>query len=169
MQVRIIIGAQAIKGAIANIKMNGKAIDAAIQEVGCSVLQHAAAHGDTTLADKLVQALPAGSRKKALVEWMLAFGQMRLLDKANPDEALRIGKGAIFKHDSTRTLALELAMQKEWYKFKPEGSVMDSFDAQAAVKSVLTRLTNAASKGLHIKGKEEAIAEVEALLAALKA
>lgn len=165
-----IVGTKAIKGAIANIKINGKALDASIQEVGLAVLAHASEYGDSTLADALVNAMPKGSRRLALVEWLLAFGQMRKLNKDEPAEALRIGKGALFCMDRTRKLDIQSAEAKLWHTMgKPEAHPLTAFDAQSAVRSLLKRLNDAAAKGLRIENREQALAEARALLVALEA
>lgn len=161
-------GAAAINKAIESIKNRGAKLDASIQIAGLSVMAHASEHGDTTCADRLVAAMPKGARKLALVEWMLAFGQMRKLDKANADEAQRIKDGALFKLDKTRTLNMEGAADKQWHEFKPEADVATAFDAQKAVQAVLARLKAAGSAGMSIQHKSEALASAKALVEALQ-
>lgn len=69
------MSAAEINKAIASIHTRGKKLDADIQTAGLSILNHANEHGDSTLADKLVLALPKGSRKLALTEWLLEIGR----------------------------------------------------------------------------------------------
>lgn len=160
-------GAAAINKAIESIKNRGVKLDASIQLAGLSVLAHASEHGDTTCADRLVAAMPKGARKLALVEWMLAFGQMRKLDKAQPDEALRLKDGALFKLDRERKLNMAGAEEKQWHEFKPEADVATAFDVQKAVASVLARLQSATASGMSIQHKAEALAQIKALELAL--
>lgn len=167
MKTVIIKGAAAIDKAIASIKNRGAKLDASIQQAGMSVLAHASEHGDTTCADRLVVAMPKGARKLALVEWMLAFGQVRLLDKAKPEEAERIKAGAVFKLDRERTLNLEGADEMHWHEFKREAAVSTAFDAQAAVANVLARMRSAVAKGMSIEHKEQALKDAQSLVAML--
>jgi hypothetical protein len=163
--MQIIKGAAEIKKAITSISNRGAKLDADIHKAGVAVLSHATEHGDTTLADSLVNAMPKGGRKLALVEWMLAHGQLAKLDpKADKDA---IASGRIFKLDRTRTLDLEAAIATSWVEFKKEAAVHTAFDAQAAVKAVLARLQAANAKGLTVENKAQALAEAQALVAAL--
>lgn len=170
MTMQIIKGAAQINKAIDSIKNRGAKLDSSIQQAGLSVLAHASEHGDTTCADRLVQAMPKGGRKLALVEWMLAFGQMRVLDKSKADEAERIQAGSTFKLDrEARKLDLEGASEKMWHEFKKEAAVATAFDAQTAVAALLARMRGAAAKGLTIEHKAQALADAEALVEMLKA
>ena len=154
-----------ISKAIASIANRGAKLDADIHRAGVSVLAHAAECGDSTLADRLVNAMPKGSRKLALVEWMLAHGQLAKLDPKADKEAIAAGR--IFKLDRARNLDLKAAIETSWVEFKKEAPVHTAFDAQAAVKSVLTRLKQAHAKGLTIEHKASALAEAQALVALL--
>lgn len=161
--MQIIKGSAEINKAIASIANRGAKLDGDIHKAGVSVLAHASEHGDTTLADKLVQAMPKGGRKLALVEWMLAHGQLALMDKAEAKDT-----GRLFKLDRERKLDVEGAIGTPWTEFKKEAAVHTAFDAQAAVASLLKRMRDAAKKGLDVKGKAEALADAEALVVLLK-
>ncbi|QHJ75336.1 hypothetical protein SnaR1_gp2 [Sphaerotilus phage vB_SnaP-R1] len=163
--MQIIKAAADIKKAITSIANRGAKLDGDIHKAGVSVLAHASEHGDSTLADSLVNAMPKGGRKLALVEWMLAHGQLAKLDPKADKEAIAAGR--IFKLDRTRTLDLKAAIETSWVEFKKEAAVHTAFDAQAAVKAVLARLKAANEKGLTVEHKAEALAEAQALVAAL--
>lgn len=161
------MNAAEINKAIASIAARGKKLDSDIQTAGLSILNHVQEHGDSTLADKLVLALPKGSRKLALTEWLLAFGKLRILSKTNPDDASRIAGGAIFAYDKTKHTDLESAAAKPWYDFKPEPDVLTAFDAQSAVQAVLTKLAKAQAGGLTIENRAHALEAAQKLVAAL--
>lgn len=165
MTAKLYKGAAEINKAIDSIKNRGAKLDASIQLAGLSVLAHASEHGDTTCADRLVLAMPKGARKLALVEWMLAFGQVAKLDPKADAEAIKAGR--MFKLDRTRTLDLKEAEAKQWHEFKPEAAVSTAFDAQAAVMALLARLKGAESKGMSIEHKAEALAQAKLLVTAL--
>lgn len=156
--MQLITGTKEINAAIASIKTRGANLDASIQLAAVSVLAHASEHGDTTLADKLVNAMPKGGRKHALVEFMLAYGQ--LAKKANAKT------GAVFTLDRNRKLDLESAQAKPWVEFKKEASIATAFDAQAAVASLMARLKGTK---LTVTNKAAALKEVQALVAMLSA
>ena len=78
-----------IAKAILSIQRRGTLLDADIHIAACSVIQHHATHGDSTLADKLVLAMPKGARKLALVEFILAYSQMSKLDTGNDKDAIK--------------------------------------------------------------------------------
>lgn len=164
MTAKLYKGAAEINRAIDSIKNRGAKLDASIQLAGLSVLAHASEHGDTTCADRLVLAMPKGARKLALVEWMLAFGQLAKID---PTVDSKEWRGRMFKLDRTRTLDLKAAEAKQWHKFKPEAAVRTAFDAQAAVMALLARLKGAESKGMSIEHKAEALAQAKRLVVAL--
>lgn len=165
--MKLIVGTAEINKAIASIALRGKKLDADIQHAGLSIIAHIEEHKDTTLLDKLIDAMPKGSRKLALTEWALAFGKVRLLDAKNPEDAARIAAKAYFQYDKTRTTDLTSAAAKPWFDFKPEQPVLTAFDAQAAVSGVLAKLAKAAAGGLEIKGKAEALDAAKKLVEAL--
>ncbi len=90
MTMKLISGAPAIIKAIASISTRGAKLDGDIHATACSTLQHLDECGDYMLAERLVQAMPKGSRKLALVEFMLAYGKVRILDKSNAEDQARI-------------------------------------------------------------------------------
>lgn len=156
-----------INKAIVSIAQRGKKLDADIQAAGMSILNHIELHGDYTLADSLVNALPKGSRKLALVEWLLAFGKVRLLDKDNPADIARVAAGGFFAFDKTKATNLLEASKKPWFDFKPEAPILTAFDAQAAVQGVLAKFTKAAAGGLEIQNRAHALDAAKALVEAL--
>ena len=164
--LKIITSAALITKAIASIQNRGGKLDTDIHAAGVSVLKHAAEHGDTTLADKLVQAMPKGGRKLALVEWMLAYGAIALLDAKNDKDAIAAGR--LFKLQKAKQYDEAGAIAESWTEFRKEAAVLTAFDAQAAVASVLARFKKASEGKLENKGKAEALAQARALVAALE-
>lgn len=165
--MNLITDVKAIKKSIQSIAVRGKKLDADIWVTGVSCIAHASAHGDTTLLDKLVQALPKGTRKNAFVEWSLAYGQVRLLNPQDKNEKARRAAGALFQLDRDRTLDLDGAMAKSWVEFKPEPDIMTVFDLQASVTQLVKKYNQAASQHITIEGVDKAKAELTELLKAL--
>lgn len=163
--MQLIKSAALITKAIASIRNRGAKLDKDIHIAAVSVLAHANQHGDSTLADKLVQAMPKGSRRLALVEYMLAFGELSVLDKKADVEAVAAGR--VFKLDRSKKYDEAGAIATPWTEFKPEAAVVDAFDVQKAVAGVLARLQKASSDGKTLVGAAEALAQAKALVIAL--
>ena len=56
-------------------------IQVRIHNIALECLQHAEAHGDCTLFQRLYNELPNGQRREALVEWAHSFSPVRLRQK----------------------------------------------------------------------------------------
>lgn len=122
--------------AIASIQTRGKKLDNDIWVAAVSAMAHHAEHGDVTLVNTLVDAMPKGSRVNALREFILAFG------KVTYDE-----QNKVFAHDKEGTFDLEGAQEKSWVEFKPE-SEYKPFDALKAIAKIVGRVQGAdAAKG----------------------
>lgn len=167
MNTKLITGAAAITKAIDSVAGRGKRLDADIQLAGLSVLAHIEGCGDTTLADRLVNALPKGSRRLALVEWFIAHGKMRVLNKGDKAEAEAIKSGRIFKHDGDRKTDMVGATGTPWHEFRKEPEAATAFDAQAGVMSLINRIKSANEKGMTVEGKAEALQQLDNLRAML--
>jgi hypothetical protein len=146
-----------ITKAITSIKNRGGKLDADIQLAGLSILQHIEQHGDTTLADKLYDAMPKGARRLALAEWMLAFGMIRALKKQDAADKEAIAAGRSFSIDRTKKTDMPGATAMQWHEFKPEKHVTEeAFDVQAEVQKLLGRIQKAQASGRAIVHPEVA-------------
>ena len=105
----LIAGSASIKSAIDSIARRGKKLDRDIQVAALSAMQHHVEHGDVTLINRLVEAMPKGSRVNALRAFIETFGAVRYdTDEKN------------FVHVKGATFRLDEAMQVMWSEFKPE-------------------------------------------------
>jgi len=143
----LIIGTKEIQKAVDSIKNRGAKLDASIQQAGLSVLNHIELHGDTTLADSLFNAMPKGARRLALVEWMLSYGMVRVLNSKNEMDKDALAAGRTFGIDRAKKTDLVAAAETMWFDMKKEGSVQEAFDVQAAVQSLLKRIQGMQDKG----------------------
>ena len=163
--MELIKDAKKLDAAIKSIGVRGANLDNSIQLAACSVLLHVDTHGDVTMADRLVNAMPKGARKLALVEFLMAYGKLTVagnLKQADKDA------GRVFAYAKDKVTDVDAAMAKPWHEFRKEKAVADAFDVQAQVKALIGRLQAAATSGKTIAHKKEAIAEVKALLSALE-
>lgn len=144
-----LLNSAGIEKAIVSIGTRGKKLDSDIQVAAVSIIAHVEACGDVTLADKLMAAMPKGGRKLALVEFMLAFGKMRVLTKENDADAIAAGR--VMGFDKDKTTDMDGAMTTMWFEFKPEAAVLEAFDVQAAVHALLKRVKGMQDKGVTIQ------------------
>jgi hypothetical protein len=105
----LISGAANIKAAIDSIERRGKKYDHDVQIAALSAMQHHAEHGDVTLINRLVAAMPKGSRVNALREFIETFGAVRF-----------DAESKTFLHTKGKECRLDAAMQIMWHEFKPE-------------------------------------------------
>lgn len=122
-----------IVAAIEDIRATGKKLDNMIQVAACSVIQHIEKHGDITLLNSLVEAMPKGSRVNALRDFLGTFA------KVTYDEATKS-----FAYDKTKKTDLEGAQNIMWTEFAPEKPYV-AFDLQALLASVLKKADAALS------------------------
>lgn len=168
MQAKIISGAAEIKKAIASIANRGAKLDGDIQSAALSVLAHIEQHGDTTLADALVNAMPKSGRKLALVEAMVGCGMIRVLGKEELTEEDKL-HARVFALDRTKATNLDALQAKPWYEWRKEAPVAVAFDIQKSTTTLLTRIKAAAMKQGGLTGVAEARKNLEAMLALLPA
>lgn len=152
--VKIIEGASAIDAAIKSIANRGKKLDRDIQQAAISAMAHHSKHGDVTLVNRLVDAMPKGSRVNALRDFILNHGAVSYDEESKK-----------FVHAKGKEARIEAAQGIMWTEFKPEPEYQP-FDAMAALNSLLARVQKADSlKG--DKVPEGFSAKLEALKAEL--
>ena len=130
--------------AISQIKISGKGLDEAVQSVGLSVLQDEAINREPWLALKLLNALPKGSRRNALVDWFRKYGQIAV----NLDKETAKTKPLLFV-DGMKT-DLEGAAKEPRWKCKPEKALTVEFSAaklEAEVARMLLKVQDGQAKG----------------------
>ncbi|UAW09758.1 hypothetical protein APK09_02 [Acinetobacter phage APK09] len=166
--MNLLITVEDINKAIASISKRGKQLDNDIHVAGVSCLKHCDAHGDSTLLDKLVQAMPKGSRKAAFCEWALAYGNVRMLNRENKADKSAIEQGRLFAKDKSKTYDEAGAIANHWVDFKPEPDLLTTFDVHAQVAALISKYNKAINKGVDIEGKADAAKELRTLLSQLE-
>lgn len=130
--VKLITDAAALNKAIDSIESRGKKLQDDSHVAALSCLQYAEQHGDVTMMQRLIVALPASTRKNALLAWACAFG------KFSPSED---GKSVEYnKHGSTD---LATAEAKPFWDFVPE-QPFKPFDLAAELAKLVKRAEKAA-------------------------
>jgi len=143
---KVLEGAQAINTAITGLQRRGKAYEKDLHIAAVSVLNHAQAHGDVTLATKLVDALPGLTRKNALRDWLIAFGPFKY-DAEN--KALKLDR----KHNTN----LEGAIATPFWEFKQEAEYVP-YNHIAAMQREWKKMQKAHEKGEVTKKTVDAFA-----------
>lgn len=124
----LIVGAADIDKAIKSIQTRGKRLDKDIQIAALSAMQHHAECGDTTLINRLITAMPVGSRVNALREYIETFGGVRYCAEA---KSMIHVKGKVFD--------IEGAMDVMWNVFKPEPEYKSITDPMALIDGLIKR------------------------------
>lgn len=142
-----------IIAAIEDIRATGKKLDDMIQVAACSVLGHLDAHGDITLVNTLVDAMPKGSRVNALRDFILNFGKVKFNDQSKA-----------FEYDRAAETDMVGAQATPWTDFKPEAPYV-AFDLKALIAGVLKK-ADAASKDADHKDEVdfELLAQLRAVM-----
>lgn len=135
VELKLLTGASAINTAIASISKRGKSLEKDIHVAAVSCLIHADKHGDITLAEKLVQAVPSLARKNALRDWFIAHGKFDYDAKAKQ-----------FKFDKASTTLVEEATVTPFWDFKPEKEYIP-FDLDKAIDTIIKRASKAIENG----------------------
>ena len=164
MRTNIITDSKALHKAIESIAKRGARLDADIQTAGLSCIDQAARHGNTMPMDRLYNALPNGSRRLALVEWLLNYAPVKVLDKREDKDAISAGR--VFKLDREKKADIEGADETPWYEFKKEREAVDAFDVLASVESFVKKWEAAMKKGITVEHKAEAIARLKEIISA---
>lgn len=116
--------------AIQSIARRGKKLDQDIHIAGVSCMYHMAMHGDVTLTERLIDAMPKSSRRKALMVWFESFTPVNI-DRVE-------GKVKLKKERSGEDFKVEAAEAQPFWDFTQEKE--PSPITVASIRSYLTRV-----------------------------
>jgi hypothetical protein len=122
-----------IDKAIKSITASGAKLDKLIQDTAVNVAEHYAQHKDTGLVNRLFLAMPKGSRRNALADWLLKFVAVGVNTGATKKEQP-------FIHDREKATDALGGAKVMWYDLKPEKAVDEVFDVATAFKAILRRI-----------------------------
>lgn len=144
---------------IKSIQLRGAKLEAEIHHCAVSALSHFEQHGDITLLNRLIVALPKSARTNALVAWSLHFGNVA----QNTDKSSRALSPLLKATGSpSKAFKLEEAHSTPFWSFKAtEGTPTWSYDTYSA--SLIKSLTGAISKAVDASHKEALTAALSAL------
>lgn len=154
--MKLLIGKPAIDAATKSIMTRGVKFDKDVHIAGVSCLNHIEEHGDVTLLNNLVAALPKGSRVTAFMEWAEAYGKVSYSDELKE-----------FKYDKLKVTLLEESKDKSWVEFKPEPEYK-TMDFTAAMAALLKKANERVNAGKGDKIDAEVLAKANALFSEVK-
>lgn len=131
--------AAAVDKLIVSIKTRGQKYDADIHSAGMACLFHADKHGDITLMNRLLIALPKSSRRNALAQWACAMGKF----KPNEDKATLQTVPLMF--DKSSTTLFDDAQATPFWDFKNVREGTTEWDFGGYITNVKKTLARAMS------------------------
>lgn len=107
--MQLITNKKDIIAAIADVSATGQKLDNMIWIAAASIVAHVEKNREVTLVNKLIDAMPKGSRVNALIAYFDAVSMAQY----DTDEKT-------FKFSKSKTTNQELAQIKSWTEYKPE-------------------------------------------------
>lgn len=115
----------------------GKKTDEMIQDAAVNAIGYSIVHGDVRFGQQLLDNLPQGSRRQALVTYFEKFGQFVWM---STDKKLKFFKRDDIQFDE------EFLAHRKWYDEKKE-NVVSMLDVQAMVDKLIKKVEQAIEKG----------------------
>jgi hypothetical protein len=97
---------------ILSIQARGAKLDNDIHSGAMACLFHADKHGDITLMNRLLMAMPKSTRRNALAQWAVAFG------KFQPNEDKSTAESAPLAFAKSKTTDITAALAKPFWDFR---------------------------------------------------
>ena len=140
--MQLIKTAKTLEAFISAIKTAGKKLDKDIQRAACSAIYHndsADGSGDPVYINKLIAAMPAGSRINALKEWFEAFGACSWSNEKKQ-----------MVHSKKKSTLMDDAVQTSWTTFAPE-PVYKGFKLEGQLHGILKKAYAKLDEGVDAK------------------
>lgn len=109
----------AILIAIKSIAGRGASLDGHIQDTALSIAAHIGEHREVSLAIKLYNAMPQGSRRNALIQWFVTYGAVSV----NQDKDTKKEFPLVFNKEGT--VDVVEGAKKAWFDCKKEKELTD--------------------------------------------
>lgn len=161
-KTKLIEGSDKIGVAIEAIRKTGKKLDDMIQVCGMSVLAHCDKHNNVDVLENLWGAMPQGSRKKALMDWVLKYGKVI----ANMDKDGKVIADKPFLFNRKGTTDLLGAENEPWFACAPE-KLDAPLDFMKSMEAFFSRAGKASDKGKLENG--DGLATMRAAFESIKA
>ena len=141
-----------INAKLKTIAKNRDKINAELQTLAVSIIGHICEHGDTTLADRLLDAMGKGLDRQAMVLYLEDMGAVRF-DKGTGKFVLSKKKRAEMEFDEDYLTSEDAP---KWYEYaKAKGALSSTFDLEAKIAALLKQMAKKEESGeVEIKNAE---------------
>lgn len=131
---KLITDGSKLSAEIVSIRNTGAKFERRVYVAAVSCLAHIEAHGDITLLNDLVKALPGMARRNAIFAWAPAFGKVAY-----------DGDTKAFVYDKRGKTDIEGAMNVSPWEFKPEAE-FKPFDLSATLAKLVEKAEKRSEK-----------------------
>ena len=140
--MKLIVSDEDFDAAILSITTCGKRLDSAIHRAAVSAAVHVALHGNPGRVNKLIAAMPKGSRVNALRDWFTNFGPVEWDAKtktfATDKDHAKLMKSELDDGETIIPADVMEGVLKPWTECKPEGGYTPVDFTAMIVKAVVS-------------------------------
>lgn len=131
--LNLIEGTDALNAAIKRVHEAGQSYQKDVHILAVSILYHVGAHGDTTVVQRFIHAMPESVRANGLRAWFEHFGPVKFDKDGDGNELVSYVKG--------KPARIGDADAKPFWKFKAhEGAPYNPIDLEKFIASALRKL-----------------------------
>lgn len=125
-----------INASIESIRKKGAAFDKLVQDTALHVLDHAHKHNDLDVVNRLIVAMPKGSRSQSLAVWFCKFGKLQPND--SKEKEVLIVKPLVWNKNG----ALDRAKAEAtlWHAVLKDKPLVEVFDIEAKFASFMKQV-----------------------------
>jgi hypothetical protein len=125
-----------INAAIESIRRKGAAFDKLVQDTALDVFDHAHRHNDLDIVNRLVVAMPKGSRGQSLAVWFCKFGKLKPND-SKEKEVLAVKPLVWNKDGNTDRPNAERTL---WHSVLKDKPLIEVFDIEAKFSAFMKQV-----------------------------
>jgi hypothetical protein len=127
---------EAINANIESIRKKGAAFDKLVQETALDVLDHSHKHNDLDIVNRLIVAMPKGSRSQSLSVWFCKFG--KLTPNTTKEKEVLAIKPLVWNKDGKLDRAKAEATL--WHAVLKDKPLVEVFDIEAKFASFMKQV-----------------------------
>lgn len=155
-----------IKNNLERITTNGDKLNILIHDTGMLILNHVKEHGDCSLAQELVNAMPASMRRTMLIQWFALFSP--IVTKVDPTFTSKLRKEDDNLYNPIDLVAADATPFYKLAAETPEKPAMTFEQVVAMAKSLAKRAEKMAIEGKIVDEDIDSVKSFANTLAALE-
>jgi len=101
-----------------------------------------------------LDAMPKGSRKKALVSWMVDNGKFKENLIKNKSGQLVVDKEKPYLYDREAVTTLDKAIERPWFDHKPENMAIPTCNIKLEILKLMKKVEKTEEKGGNVEHSE---------------